>query len=176
MQMVATPMLPTKFQFLKHLSISPPSYDYFSLVSFLDASPSLKTWLLDVRQFSFNPATIEHETIFGGSSQLRQMPEQHHGCLKSMEIKGFYSAKSLVELTCYILKNAKSLVCLKLDTTFGDPKCDILPPGAGCAEWDKDFVMEARRGAMAIRTYIQDKVPPTVKLTAVEHCRLCHPC
>ncbi|RLN05581.1 hypothetical protein C2845_PM13G01180 [Panicum miliaceum] len=153
-----------------------PSYDYFSLVSFLDASPSLKTWLLDVRQFSFDPATMEQESIFGASSHLRQMPEQHHGCLKSMKIKGFYSAKSLVELTCYILKNAKSLSCLSLDTTFGDPKCDTQPPGGLCTEMDKDFVVEARRGAVAIRAYIQDKVPPTVKLTVVEHCWRCHPC
>ena len=163
--MVATPMLPTKFQFLKHLSISPPSYDYFSLVSFLDASPSLKTWLLDIRRFSFDPANMEQESIFGGSSQLRQMPEQHHGCLKSMTI---------FSRTCYILKNAKSLDCLRLDTTLGDPKCDSQPPGGECLEMDEDFVMEARRGAVAIRTYIQDKVPPTVKLTVVEHCRRCH--
>jgi hypothetical protein len=55
-QAVNTPVLPTKFLYLKHLSISliavstlSPSYDYFSLVSFLDASPSLETFILDVR-------------------------------------------------------------------------------------------------------------------------------
>jgi len=53
---VNTPMLPTKFLNLKHLTIQisgatlPPSYDYFSLVSFLDASPSLETWYLEVRR------------------------------------------------------------------------------------------------------------------------------
>jgi hypothetical protein len=52
-------MLPTKFLNLKHLSIQisgwtlSPSYDYFSLVSFLDASPSLETWYLNVRQCPF---------------------------------------------------------------------------------------------------------------------------
>ncbi|CAO2211613.1 unnamed protein product, partial [Urochloa humidicola] len=52
---VHTPMLPTKFMYLKQLTIStttgltfPPSYDYFSLVSFLDASPLLETLVLDV--------------------------------------------------------------------------------------------------------------------------------
>ncbi|TKW09342.2 hypothetical protein SEVIR_6G088150v4 [Setaria viridis] len=172
-QRVDTPMLPTKFLFLKHLSIclklTSPSYDYFSLVSYLDASPSLRTWLLDVAQ-----EIMEHESIFGGSSQLRQMPEQHHGSLKTVKIKGFHSAKSLVELTCYILKNAKSLSCLTLDTTFGDPKCDTGMVGGRCAEMDKDFLMEARRGVEAIRTYIEDKVPSKVKLTVVEHCRRCH--
>ncbi|OEL20136.1 hypothetical protein BAE44_0018845 [Dichanthelium oligosanthes] len=114
LERVDTSMLPTKFLFLKHLSISLkftfcPSYDYFSLVSFLDASPSLKTWLLD--------ESMDQESIFGGSSQLRQMPEQRHGRLKSFKIKGFNSAKNLVELTCYILKNAKSLDCLTIRWT-----------------------------------------------------------
>jgi hypothetical protein len=60
---VDTPMLPTKFLYLKHLTISlitssgpdfSPSYDYLSLVSFLDASPSLETFILEVtRHCSF---------------------------------------------------------------------------------------------------------------------------
>nr|XP_034600734.1 uncharacterized protein LOC117861312 [Setaria viridis]XP_034600735.1 uncharacterized protein LOC117861312 [Setaria viridis] len=129
---VNTPMLPTKFLFLKCLSIFLkwtfcPSYDYFSLVSFLDGSPSLETWLLDVGQES-----MDQVSIFGGSSQLRQTPEQHHDHLKSVKIIGFSSAKSLVELTRYILKNAKSLDCLTLDTTYGDPKCDTEMSGGMC--------------------------------------------
>ncbi|CAL5008950.1 unnamed protein product [Urochloa decumbens] len=168
---VGTPMLPTKFLFLKRLSIclKCSSYDYFSLISFLDASPSLETLLLDVAQ-----EKVERESIFGCSPQLRQMPEQHHGHLKSVKIKGFYSAKSLVELTCYILKNAKSLDCLTLDTTYGDPKCDNKMYGGRCADMNKAFLMQARRGAAAIRAYIEDKVPSAVKLTVVEHCRRCH--
>ncbi|CAL5009633.1 unnamed protein product [Urochloa decumbens] len=172
-QRVNTPMLPTKFLFLKHLSISlkftSPSYDYFSLVSFLDASPSLKTWLLDVAC-----PTMRHESFFGSSSELRQISEQHHGSLDTMKIKGFHSAKSLIELTCYIIKNAKSLGCLTLDTTFGELKCDSGMIGGRCAEMPKDFLTEAGRGAAAIRAYIEDKVPPEVKLTVVEHCRRCH--
>jgi hypothetical protein len=165
-------MLPTKFLFLKRLAITLkccPSYDYFSLVSFLDGSPSLETWLLDVRHCSFRSAKYlatllepflilfydvfcpqvgqesmdHHVSIFGGSSsQLRQIPEQR---LKSVKIKGFSSAKSLVELTCYILKNAKSLDCLTLDTTYGDPKCDTGMSGGRCAPMSKGFLMEARR-------------------------------
>ncbi|CAL4996362.1 unnamed protein product [Urochloa decumbens] len=117
---------------------------------------------------------VERESIFGCSPQLRQMPEQHHGHLKSVKIKGFYSAKSLVELTCYILKNAKSLDCLTLDTTYGDPKCDNKMYGGPCTKMNKGFLMQARRGAVAIKAYIEDKVPSTVKLTVVEHCRRCH--
>jgi len=55
-QAVNTPMLPTKFLNLKHLTIYiceegtiSPSYDYFSLLSFLDASPFLETFFLKVR-------------------------------------------------------------------------------------------------------------------------------
>ena len=58
-QVVNTPMLPTKFLNLKHLNIwlsitddSRP-YDYLSLVSFLDASPSLETLVLTVRLSSY---------------------------------------------------------------------------------------------------------------------------
>jgi hypothetical protein len=55
-QVVDAPMLPTKFIYLKHLTIrmitgstiSRP-YDYFSLVSFINASPSLETLILNVR-------------------------------------------------------------------------------------------------------------------------------
>lgn len=64
---VDTPMLPTKFMFLKYLSIYMvitgasfcPSYDYFSLVSFLDASPLLETLTLDVTQH-----WMKHELVF----------------------------------------------------------------------------------------------------------------
>ena len=53
MQMVNTPMLPSKFLHLKCLTIDlaevSHAYDYFSLVSFLDASPFLETLLLGVR-------------------------------------------------------------------------------------------------------------------------------
>nr|CAB3479694.1 unnamed protein product [Digitaria exilis] len=116
---VDTPMLPTKFLNLKHLTIQiwSSSYDYFSLVSFLDASPYLVNWNLDVAQ-----EDMEHESIFEGSSHLRQLPEIHHHRLKSVEIIEFSSAKSLVELTCCILKSAVSLEQLTLDTLHGDAK------------------------------------------------------
>lgn len=102
------------------------------------------------------------------------MAERHHGYLKSVSFEGFNSEKGLVELTCYILKNAKSLERLMLDTTYGDPKCDDERNGDVCARMSKRFVREARRGVMAIKTYIKDKVPDTVKLTVVEHCTRCH--
>ncbi|KAK3122568.1 hypothetical protein QOZ80_8AG0615360 [Eleusine coracana subsp. coracana] len=134
-EMVDTPMLPTKFMFLKYLIIymgitgeRSPSYDYFSLASFLDASPLLETLTLDVTQLE-----MHHESVFEGSLQLGQMPAHHHGCLKTVKITGFTSAKSLVELTCYILKNAESLECLTLDTLSVDER-----KGSPCQHNDDD--------------------------------------
>ncbi|CAL5009103.1 unnamed protein product [Urochloa decumbens] len=173
-EVVNTPMLPSKFLYLKHLSIHmtsglsfSPSYDYFSLVSFLDASPSLETLILDVSQ-----EHMEHESVFGDSSHFRQMTEHRHRCLKSVKISGFSSAKSLVELTCYILNNAVSLECLSLNTVYGFRCSD-----KGCKEChpiSQGILEEAPRAAMAIRTYIEDKVPSTVKLTVLGPCSECH--
>ncbi|XBH60334.1 hypothetical protein VPH35_114947 [Triticum aestivum] len=173
-EVVDAPMLPTKFLYLKHLNVNLRTgtteyrpYDYFSLVSFLDASPSLETLKLDVTQLR-----MLHKSIFA-DSQLRHMPEHRHSCLKSVKISGFSSAKCLIELTCYILKNAVSLECLTLDTIYGhrcydDGKYDwCMPMGVG-------ILMETPRALSAIRTYIENKVPSTVKLTVMEPCSPCH--
>jgi len=64
---VDIPMLPTKFVNLKHLCIQiisstlSPDYDYFSLISLLDASPSLETWRLEVRCY---PSYISSKLIY----------------------------------------------------------------------------------------------------------------
>jgi hypothetical protein len=39
---------------------------------------------------------------------------------------------------------------------------------------NNDILEEAPRAAMTIRTYIEDKVPSTVKLTVLGPCRECH--
>uniref|UniRef100_A0A0A9DJ19 F-box domain-containing protein n=1 Tax=Arundo donax TaxID=35708 RepID=A0A0A9DJ19_ARUDO len=175
-EVVNTPMLPTKFLYLKHLSIRLTSgssfslsYDYFSLISFLDASPFLETLVLDVTQGRME----EHESIFADASPLRQMPEHHHGCLKSVKIIGFSSAKSLVELTCHILKTAVSLECLTLDTIYGHIRC-YLKTYKRCIPIADGVLAEAPRALSAIRTYIEKKVPATVKLTVLEPCSECH--
>uniref|UniRef100_A0A0E0DF86 Uncharacterized protein n=1 Tax=Oryza meridionalis TaxID=40149 RepID=A0A0E0DF86_9ORYZ len=156
-EMVDAPMLPTKFLYLKHLTIhmitgstiSRP-YDYFSLVT-------------QVR--------MVHESIFT-DSQLRHIPGHRHGHLKSVKITGFSSAKSLVELTCYILNNAVSLECLTLDTIYGS-RCDQ-DKYRRCFPMIDGVLTEAPRGLAAIRTYIEDKVPSTVNLTVLEPCSRCH--
>ncbi|XP_062196209.1 uncharacterized protein LOC133899246 [Phragmites australis] len=174
---VNTPVLPTKFLYLKHLTISllsgmtfSPSYDYLSLASFFDASPSLETLFLNVSRIH-----MEHESVLGGSSHLRQLPEHRLDCLKSVEIVGFSSAKSLVELTCCIVKNAVSLECLMLDTLHGSFRCsEESYKTCSCSPISKTALEEATRAIVAIRTYVEDKVPPTAKMTVLEPCKRCH--
>uniref|UniRef100_A0A0A9B599 F-box domain-containing protein n=1 Tax=Arundo donax TaxID=35708 RepID=A0A0A9B599_ARUDO len=172
-EVVSTPMLQAKFFYLKHLTICmrsgtfSPSYDYFSLVSFLDASPSLETLILDVSQ-----EHMEHESVFGQSSHLRHMAEHHHCCLKSVKITGFNSAKSLVELICQVLKNAVSLEYITLDTLYGWRCSD--ENFERCFPMGKSILREASRALAAIRAHIEDRVPATAKLTVLEPCSRCH--
>ncbi|XP_025804220.1 uncharacterized protein LOC112883178 isoform X2 [Panicum hallii] len=174
-EVVNTPMLLTKFLYLKHLTIQigvktfPQPYDYFSLVSFFVSSPSLETLLLEAA-----PDDVKHESVFGSSSDLRQLPEHQHNCLKIVEIRGFSSAKSLVELTCCIVKNAVSLERLILDILpypercFGEANITCWPISNAALE-------EASRMVAAIKMYIEDKVAPTTELIVLEPCARCHP-
>uniref|UniRef100_A0A0E0M313 F-box domain-containing protein n=1 Tax=Oryza punctata TaxID=4537 RepID=A0A0E0M313_ORYPU len=160
-KVVNTPMLTSKFLYLKYLSISlsgltvSPSYDYFSLVSFLDASPFLETFLMTISK-----KQMERESTFGDLSHMRQIPEHRHEYLKSMTINGFCSTKSLVELTCHILENAVSLECLTLNTTLGLASSFEHSPGT-CFPMGKAVLMEVPKVLSAIQTYIVGKVPST---------------
>ncbi|OEL36030.1 hypothetical protein BAE44_0002964 [Dichanthelium oligosanthes] len=174
-RMVNTPMAPSRFLHLKHLSIDligvnlSPEYDYFLLASFIDASPSLRTFSLNA------PLTLMmHESIIGGSSDLRQMPQHRHHDLQSFKITCFGSAKTLIELTCHILESTTSLECVTLDTTTTDAfrcsdgnskKCYTMPNG---------IILEAQKALLAIETYIKMRAPATVELNVIEPCRLCH--
>ncbi|KAM0887469.1 hypothetical protein ACQ4PT_029015 [Festuca glaucescens] len=112
----STPMLPSKFLHLKYLVITtaeflfPATYHLFSLVSFLDASPCLETFDLDVRM-----RQEKHDLIFADPSKLEGIPGHCYGNLRRVRITGFCSRKMLVKLTCHILENTPSLECLTLD-------------------------------------------------------------
>ena len=118
---------------------------------------------------------MKHESVFGGSSHLRQLPEHQHNCLKSVEIIGFSSAKSLVELACCIVKNAVSLERLTLDTLHGCGRCTGEAYYETCWPIGNAVLEEASRAVVAIRMYIEDKVGPTAKLTVLEPCTRCYP-
>ncbi|KAF0890802.1 hypothetical protein E2562_004287 [Oryza meyeriana var. granulata] len=118
-EMTSTPMVPSKFLHLKFLEIYLaelsallPSYDFFSLVSFLDASPALQTFILHVKQqFERRDSILD-----GEHTELRQILHHGHANLQNVTITGFNSTKSMIELTTHILENAPSLKCITLDT------------------------------------------------------------
>lgn len=117
-------MVADKFLDIKHLNIHlgedyddavTPTYDYLSLASFLDACPVLESFTLSVDQ-----SDMQHDSVFGDPSLgLRQILQHKHERLKTVQIIGFCPAKSMVELTCDILKNATSLESLTLDCIYG---------------------------------------------------------
>ncbi|KAM3276146.1 hypothetical protein ACQJBY_044502 [Aegilops geniculata] len=175
-EMIDTPVLHSKFLHLKHLNVDlqamtfSPTYDYCSLISLFDASPFLETLVMNVLQ-----QKMLHESIVGDTSHLRQMPGHNHDSLKTVKIIGFSSAKSLVELTCHIIENTSSLESLTLNTTTGHPFDSCLTNNTGkCNLLGVDFMVEVGRGLLAIRTYVEPKVPSGVELNVVEPCRRCH--
>uniref|UniRef100_A0ACD5YZU9 Uncharacterized protein n=1 Tax=Avena sativa TaxID=4498 RepID=A0ACD5YZU9_AVESA len=171
---ITIPVLPGKFFHLKDLAISfmvstgsfCPDYDYFSLVSFLDACPSLETFMLSVTQDS-----VEHDSVLGDLSQLRQMPGHSHGSIKDVTIIGFSSAKSMVELACHILENATSLERFTLETVRYDFRC--CDGYSECNPVTEDMMVEAHKALLAVERYLLEKVPSTVELNVVEPCGRC---
>ncbi|CAL4972687.1 unnamed protein product [Urochloa decumbens] len=175
-EMINTPMLRSKYLHLKKLSIVlsattfPAAYDYFSLVSFFDACPSLETLVLNVSQWK-----MEHASIFTNPLDLRTMQGQQHHKMKRVKILGFTSAKSLVELTCHIVESITSLEHLTLEAIQSSFRCSVpAHKRRKCSPLPTDVLMEAQRAVLAIRTYIEPKVPSMVKLRVVEPCRRCH--
>ncbi|OEL36441.1 hypothetical protein BAE44_0002539 [Dichanthelium oligosanthes] len=167
---VNTSMVPSKFLHLKFLTIvlGGPTYDIFSLVSFLYASPFLESFILNVRS-----KCMERVSLVEDPSSLRKMMEYRHNKLKRVQMINFSSVKSLVELTCHILDSTTSLVCLTLDTTHGAPRCSVNKSGK-CLPIRRVALAEAHRALLAIRTYTKPKVPSTVKLNVLEPCSRCH--
>ncbi|GJM88180.1 hypothetical protein PR202_ga04210 [Eleusine coracana subsp. coracana] len=168
-------MLGSKFLHLRHLIISlngvpfSPTYDYLSLANFLDATPPLETFHLDVWQ-----QRMKHVSIFTDSSDLRQNKEHQHHSLKSVTIKDFCCAKSLVELTCHVIESTMSLEYLTLEAPQSMVRCSDRDNKSGkCFPMDRHALMEAHRATLAIRRYIEPKVPSTVKLHVLEPCS-CH--
>uniref|UniRef100_A0ACD5WWC6 Uncharacterized protein n=1 Tax=Avena sativa TaxID=4498 RepID=A0ACD5WWC6_AVESA len=123
---INVPMIAGKFNCLKYLELEimlelsslPPDFDFHSLVSFLDASHALETFILRVEA----PA-LQHDVVLEYSEAESSRPGclsgYRHEKLRNMMITGFCSAKSMIELTNHILEKTVSLECLTLDTTRG---------------------------------------------------------
>uniref|UniRef100_A0ACD5U063 Uncharacterized protein n=1 Tax=Avena sativa TaxID=4498 RepID=A0ACD5U063_AVESA len=163
-------MLPVKFLHLKEFNLSlnghgvSEAYDYFSLSSLLDCCPSLENIFLNVSH-----KCVGHEAMSEDPTHTRQMPgQQQHSNLRSVTILGFCYAKSLVELTCYIVEKAAALLeSLTLDI---HGTCLVTVYGLVIGPMYEGKFEEAPRTLSAIRTYIQGKIPSTAKLNVLEPC------
>jgi kynurenine formamidase len=92
-----------------------------------------------------------------------------------VQIVGFCSAKSMVELTCHILENAKSLQRLTLSTfVHGGIFCSSSKTGK-CLPMRRDRIVEAHKALLVVQRYIVEKVPSSVELKVVEPCSQCNP-
>ena len=117
---------------------------------------------------------MKHEPFVGEPSPQNQIMGTRHSNLKSVKISGFCSAKSLVELTCYILEYATSLDCLTLDTTwFFFPRCSDHEISK-CPPLTKNIIRDSQNALLVIRAWIEGKVPPSVKFNVLAHCSKCH--
>ncbi|CAM0952342.1 unnamed protein product [Alopecurus aequalis] len=157
----------SKFLHLKQVGICiAGAYDYFSLVSFLDAAPLLETF--DLRILT----SLKSEDL----SHLRRMPSGYrHDKLQRVKISRFYCSKSLIELTSHILETSASLERLTLDTTDGRYnriKCSD-DRSEKCSHLASP--MDAHKAVLAIGKHIKGIVPSTVKLDVVEPCSRCYP-
>ncbi|XP_048552293.1 F-box/FBD/LRR-repeat protein At1g13570-like isoform X2 [Triticum urartu] len=173
-EVVNAPMAPIKFLHLKVLSINffgsyfHRDYDYLSFVSFFDASPSLETFRLYVGRQS------TYDSFEGDSSSLRRITERCHGKLKSVKITGFCPQKSMLELTCHILENAVSLRHLTLDASPVNYRCFGNISRGKCFPMETTYIREAHKSILAVRTYIEGRVPSKVKFNVLEPCSRCH--
>jgi len=95
---------------------------------------------------------MKNVSIFADPVDLRQMQELHHHNLRSVSITGFSSVKSLVELTCHVLKSIISLECLTLEAPQSCVRCsDPANKSGKCSPLALDILMEGHRAVMAIR-------------------------
>ncbi|KAM0843154.1 hypothetical protein ACQ4PT_057913 [Festuca glaucescens] len=167
---VNAPMVSSKFFHLKYLGIRfigghfHRDYDYLSLVSFFDASPCLEKFVLYSKYDSFE----------GDPSSMRRMPKHRHGNLKRVKITGFCPQKSMIELACHILENATSLKLLTLDASPVNRRCSGNVMDRKCPPLETPYIRLAHKTILAVRTYIQGKVSPRVKLNVLEPCSRCH--
>ena len=126
-----------------------------------------------------NQNVMKHDSVFGDASHLRQIPGHKHDRLRKVQINGFCSAKSMVELACHILENAPLLESLTVDTIVdshsdGDAsRCSVRKKGR-CKRVARNMVMEAHKALRAVDRFIVGKVPASVKLNVGEPCSRCH--
>ncbi|WVZ78729.1 hypothetical protein U9M48_026392 [Paspalum notatum var. saurae] len=173
---INTPMLAGKFFHLKHLEVMlvepslSPDYDFRSLVSFLEGSPALDTFILHVEI-----PTVRHDSILEcpnyNSCHSRHILQYNHECLKNVTITGFCSAVSMIELTNDIIEHAPLLECLTLDTSRGHER--KIHNSSICLHMFEEDLVEVQRARLAIERHVVGNVPSTVNLKLIEPCSEC---
>ncbi|KAM0842927.1 hypothetical protein ACQ4PT_058038 [Festuca glaucescens] len=179
---VNTPMLPHKLLHLKSLEIKlhrsgeSPIYDIFSVVSFLDASPALESFILHAERDA-----IIHDCVAWDDLYPRGESAYKHNCLRRVKITGFHSAKSLIKFVIHILESAPSLESLMLDTTHGygqkagdASKCTASKRRGKCSFMSVRDIKDANSAVEAAGRYISGRVPSAVEYEVLEPCRRCH--
>ena len=126
-----------------------------------------------------NQNEVKHDSVFGNTSHMRQVLGHKHDNIRKVQINGFCSAKSMVELTCHILENATSLESLTVDTicdgfTVRDERRCHVQNKSECWPIPRDKILEAHKALRAVDRYIVGRVPPAVKLNVLELCSRCH--
>ncbi|CAN6222075.1 unnamed protein product [Urochloa humidicola] len=165
-----------KFRRLKYLQIqldTPshcPDYDFYSLVSFLNACPVLVSFVLRLEMRDADDAIPEYpHGVYSQGKRRHLTGKSHHSKLKNVLISGFRPAKGLLKLTRHILANAASLKRLILDTAYG---CKVGP--CPCLPLTPKALMEARNAVDVIRRYVEGEVPSSVGFEVIEPCIKCH--
>jgi hypothetical protein len=102
---------------------------------------------------------------------LWQMPECLHNNLKNVMMTGFSSAKSLIELTSHIVRNALALACMTLDTARGC--CRRTAKTGKCQRMSREGLEEAQKALEAVKRCIEGIVPSSNNLKALEPCSQC---
>uniref|UniRef100_A0A0A9DYP5 F-box domain-containing protein n=1 Tax=Arundo donax TaxID=35708 RepID=A0A0A9DYP5_ARUDO len=157
-------------------------FQYFSLVTFLNASPALETFILHVEE-----SAVQKSHLVIDPSKLVELPRHCHQNIKHVKITGFCPITELVEMIFYILENAASLQCLTLDNRIhGFEKVSVarIAQDTGTRdyqEWqnnfgdNEEFLQYMRRqdpnpywqayiSHIAIKKYILGRVPSSVEL------------
>uniref|UniRef100_A0ACD5Z987 Uncharacterized protein n=1 Tax=Avena sativa TaxID=4498 RepID=A0ACD5Z987_AVESA len=179
---VNTPMLPHKLLHLKSLEIKlqrsgcSSVYDIFSVVSFLDASPVLESFILHAQR-----DTIMRDCVAGDDLNYRRESVYQHDRLRRVKFTGFHSAKSLIKLVIYILESAPLLESLTLDTASGyrgkpgdTSKCTALREWSKCCRMSERDLKDAEGAVEAAGRYIAWRVPSAVEFKVLEPCRQCN--
>uniref|UniRef100_A0A0E0CXA6 At1g61320/AtMIF1 LRR domain-containing protein n=1 Tax=Oryza meridionalis TaxID=40149 RepID=A0A0E0CXA6_9ORYZ len=156
---------------MKNLQVIFPNSISFGRVELPFSMPNLETLNISSRCEILQKG--KHDLTLRDPIYPRQMSERQHVSLNNVKINGFSSTKSLVELTCHILQNTTSLECLTLDTTRIEFRCSDSSVDV-CLPSDRDAIKGAHKALLAIRTYIEGKVPATVKFIVLEPCRRCY--